>query len=137
MTIWPLFKDGNAWFIIQYLWNLKLINNMADASKSVYFSEFLHCILKTKIAEVTFAENPHRKLTDERNKNNDIWFILDQTKVSRVPMYIRPCNLYMASLEIILTVPFKHIITWFGPSVKIQWEAVTTHSSETRVPPHP
>ena len=49
--------------LLAFLWNHNLINNMIDASKSVYFCDFLHCILKTKIAEVTFAENPYRKLT--------------------------------------------------------------------------
>ena len=49
----------------QYPSSLNLIKIVEDnviffGSKSVYFCKFLHCFLKTWIAQVTFVENPHK-----------------------------------------------------------------------------
>ena len=51
---------------------------------SVNFSSA--CYYKQDKAEVTFVEEPQMKINSLKRQKNDILFILDQIKVSRVPL---------------------------------------------------
>ena len=81
----PPWKDGNAWSTTIH-WNFNLIKRYRrfSNSKCIYFCEFLHCFFFTRNAHITFAKNPQIKFTETNNTN--VYFILEQTKLFRVPL---------------------------------------------------
>jgi len=60
-------------------YNLYLIRNVEEIVVSV-------CFRLTRNAQVTFAEKPQIKMNNVKRQNIDVYSIIDQKKVPRVPL---------------------------------------------------